>query len=110
MSKIFKFLKKVLAFYRNLLYNQFRVQEKYEYKTKEHASLAQLVEHLTLNQGVQGSSTWRCTWKHWFWSMTPGLVFFLRFCQMLFLAVPFFSIDEVLKIRYDYSEQIVYSG
>ena len=26
-----------------------------------HAPLAQLVEHLTLNQGVQGSSPWRCT-------------------------------------------------
>ena len=25
------------------------------------APLAQLVEHLTLNQGVQGSSPWRCT-------------------------------------------------
>ena len=28
---------------------------------KENAPLAQLVEHLTLNQGVQGSSPWRCT-------------------------------------------------
>ena len=26
-----------------------------------YAPLAQLVEHLTLNQGVQGSSPWRCT-------------------------------------------------
>ena len=29
--------------------------------TKPWAPLAQLVEHLTLNQGVQGSSPWRCT-------------------------------------------------
>ena len=28
---------------------------------KTYASLAQLVEHLTLNQGVQGSSPWGCT-------------------------------------------------
>ena len=28
---------------------------------EENAPLAQLVEHLTLNQGVQGSSPWRCT-------------------------------------------------
>ena len=27
----------------------------------ENAPLAQLVEHLTLNQGVQGSNPWRCT-------------------------------------------------
>ena len=27
----------------------------------KNAPLAQLVEHLTLNQGVQGSSPWRCT-------------------------------------------------
>ena len=29
--------------------------------TKGHAPLAQLVEHLTLNQGVQGSNPWRRT-------------------------------------------------
>ena len=28
---------------------------------KEHVFLAQLVEQLTLNQWVQGSSPWRCT-------------------------------------------------
>ncbi len=28
--------------------------------TSQDAPLAQLVEHLTLNQGVQGSSPWRC--------------------------------------------------
>ena len=31
------------------------------------ALLAQLVEHLTLNQGVQGSSPWRCTRENRFW-------------------------------------------
>ena len=32
------------------------VVERYENKTQGYALLAQLVEHLTLNQGVQGSS------------------------------------------------------
>ena len=34
---------------------------------KENAPLAQLVEHLTLNQGVRGSSPWRCTRENRFW-------------------------------------------
>ena len=33
------------------------------------APLAQLVEHLTLNQGVQGSSPWRCTQEDCFWRL-----------------------------------------
>ena len=33
----------------------------------ENAPLAQLVEHLTLNQGVQGASPWRCTRENRFW-------------------------------------------
>ena len=33
----------------------------------QNAPLAQLVEHLTLNQGVQGSSPWRCTRENRFW-------------------------------------------
>ena len=32
-----------------------------EYEKIKDALLAQLVEHLTLNQGVQGSSPWRRT-------------------------------------------------
>ncbi len=32
-------------------------------QTYKYAPLAQLVEHLTLNQGVQGSSPWWCTKK-----------------------------------------------
>ena len=47
-----KKIKKVLAFWKNVLYNKHCV-ERY---TKKYARLAQLVEHLTLNQGVQGSS------------------------------------------------------
>ena len=31
------------------------------YFLRVNAPLAQLVEHLTLNQGVQGSNPWRCT-------------------------------------------------
>ena len=42
-------------------------------------SLAQLVEHLTLNQGVQGSSPWRSTKKHCFWKIYfRGRCFFVR--------------------------------
>ena len=36
-------------------------------RTIINALLAQLVEHLTLNQGVQGSSPWRCTRENRFW-------------------------------------------
>ena len=39
---------------------------------KENAPLAQLVEHLTLNQGVQGSSPWRRIAEHCFWDVEPG--------------------------------------
>ena len=38
----------------------------------ENAPLAQLVEHLTLNQGVQGSSPWRRIAEHCFWDVEPG--------------------------------------
>ena len=41
------------------------------------APLAQLVEHLTLNQGVQGSSPWRCTQNTVFGDAGAlGMVFF----------------------------------
>ena len=40
---------------------------------KENAPLAQLVEHLTLNQGVQGSNPWRRTKRSlMIWSQEPG--------------------------------------
>ena len=48
-------------------------------KTIENALLAQLVEHLTLNQGVQGSNPWRRMRGALFLGcMGPGAVFF--FC------------------------------
>ena len=40
-----------------MYYNHFCVEE----MNVGNALLAQLVEHLTLNQGVQGSSPWRRT-------------------------------------------------
>ena len=47
---------------------------------KKEAPLAQLVEHLTLNQGVQGSNPWRRI-KYRFWrhmSSGVGAFFVLR--------------------------------
>ncbi len=53
-------------------------------KTIENALLAQLVEHLTLNQGVQGSNPWRRTRGALFLGcMGPGAVFF--FCVQIFI-------------------------
>ena len=49
-------------------------QAAFEEPLVTYAPLAQLVEHLTLNQGVQGSSPWRCT-KHGplvKWPKTPA--------------------------------------
>ena len=48
-------MKKILAFEKKMLYNITCVKELVK-KLKNYARLAQLVEHLTLNQGVQGSS------------------------------------------------------
>ena len=46
---------------------------------KENAPLAQLVEHLTLNQGVQGSNPWRSTASTIFEDTGAlGMVLFLR--------------------------------
>ena len=58
-----------------MIYNQSCVLR----NAKEHASLAQLVEHLTLNQGVQGSSPWRRTQELIFGTLEPGGRFF--FCS-----------------------------
>ena len=44
-------------------------------KQKQYALLAQLVEHLTLNQGVQGSSPWRRTLQFQYFR---GYAFLLR--------------------------------
>ena len=51
-------MKKRLEKRLNLLYNNIRSADK---GTQIFAPLAHLVEHLTLNQGVQGSSPWRRT-------------------------------------------------
>ena len=45
----------MLAFSRIVLYNITCVKEKLD-ENKKYARLAQLAEHLTLNQGVQGSN------------------------------------------------------
>ena len=55
----------MLAFFLNMAYNQSCVVR--EKAAQRNAPLAQLVEHLTLNQGVQGSSPWRCTRENRFW-------------------------------------------
>ena len=60
------FLKKTLAKHKTLYYNNFCVLQRTQTADTGHAPLAQLVEHLTLNQGVQGSSPWRCTLKDCF--------------------------------------------
>ena len=59
-EKNMKKIKKHLHFlkYCNIIYFVGRAHAKHK-----NAPLAQLVEHLTLNQGVQGSSPWRCIWK-----------------------------------------------
>ena len=73
------FLQKTLVKTRSMPYNiscRWAIQRFSE--TKENAPLAQLVEHLTLNQGVQGSSPWRCTKKHCFWKLDfRGRCFFV---------------------------------
>ena len=52
MERILEKIKKVLAFFIFIVYNNSCICE----NKNEYAPLAQLVEHLTLNQGVQGSS------------------------------------------------------
>ena len=47
-------MKKKLAFFSIVIYNVPCVESSQQFQM--HALLAQLVEHLTLNQGVQGSS------------------------------------------------------
>ena len=63
IQKNFKKIKKVLDFFVIIGYNNFCAVEETVQDKKNHiyARLAQLEEHLTLNQGVQGSSPWRRT-------------------------------------------------
>ena len=61
VTKNLKFLKKPLAILLKVYYNVPCHSERVTNIHMIFAPLAQLVEHLTLNQGVQGSSPWRCT-------------------------------------------------
>ena len=69
----------MLAIYEYIYYNNSCVKEK--------APLAQLAEHLTLNQGVQGSNPWRRILKHCFYDIRSwGRCFFISFLNIcLFL-------------------------
>ena len=55
-KKIKKNLKYLLTFYVSFYIISLALRNYLEAITKENALLAQLVEHLTLNQGVQGSN------------------------------------------------------
>lgn len=75
---LLNFLKKTLAKHKTLYYNNFCVLQRTQTADTGHAPLAQLVEHLTLNQGVQGSSPWRCIERTGFGDFSAlGLVLFL---------------------------------
>ena len=67
-----------------LSYNSFCVREILNEQFHRHALLAQLVEHLTLNQGVQGSNPWRRTKDTVFAdiAIAAGTVFFLYLCGL----------------------------
>ena len=74
-QEIIKFL---LAFYMTLEYNSVR--------SEEHAPLAHLVEHLTLNQGVRGSSPRRRIVKRRrvspLFELTEGRISHFRYTDM----------------------------
>ena len=77
-SKIPKnFVKKCLLFYESSLIIMLAREGK---QNKTHARLAQLAEHLTLNQGVQGSNPWSRSQNHCFWRRLKlrGWWFFLH--------------------------------
>ena len=57
----------------------------------DHAPLAQLVEHLTLNQGVQGSSPWRCTESTIFEAE--------RFGDGVFFVLQTMRLDRVVSLK-----------
>lgn len=71
-------MKKGVAFRQQLIYNTICVEE-HETQKQKNARLAQLVEHLTLNQGVQGSNPWRRTKNTVFAdkAIAAGTVFFM---------------------------------
>ena len=74
----FIFIKIILAFPFITNYNNIRFT-KFLYEASHCALLAQLVEHLTLNQGVQGSSPWRRTADTAFGDRFRQVSFFVRF-------------------------------
>ena len=76
IDKKTKNIKKVLDFSILIRYNSICVRK--SDKPMYLASLAQLVEHLTLNQGVQGSTPWRRTRRFF------DLVFSTRLSGFLF--------------------------
>ena len=57
-EKTLKKIKKLVAKKQTMVYNKYCSAVN---NLNKYAPLAQLEEHLTLNQGVQGSSPWRCT-------------------------------------------------
>ena len=62
---------------KTIYYNNFCVLDKPQ--QTRFAPLAQLVEHLTLNQGVQGSSPWRCI-------RSPGIREYMRVVGLFFVC------------------------
>ena len=60
-------------------------------KYLKNAPLAQLVEHLTLNQGVQGSSPWRCTESTIFEAE--------RFGDGVFFVLQTMRLDRVVSLK-----------
>ena len=89
---VFRLLSEFRSFF---LYLVFRVYASYPWMS--YAPLAQLVEHLTLNQGVHGSSPWWCTingplvkrLRHRPLTAKTGVRFsygspYLRICQQVF--------------------------
>ena len=69
-------------FYRNVI-NILYIPIKEAYNYSCHGPLAQLAEHLTLNQGVQGSNPWWSTKE----TRTVVRVFLLSICNLLVILV-----------------------
>ena len=54
---------------------------------------------MSLNQGVQGSSPWRCTWKYWLWGLrTLGLVLFFWAFRVGYLWNLTYRIHSYFKV------------
>ena len=91
-------------------YNKFRVKE--NANKLINALLAHLVEHLTLNQGVQGSSPWRRTQRYRFYGrMSHRVGAFLLYHEALLhdqhssfaeCINAFFSLALIISYAYAY--------